>query len=195
MTQQGQTNSGTTSKTPTTVLKDEHRVIERVLDAFERVLPKNPVDKEFIASALDFFRSFADRFHHAKEEDELFPELERAGIPREGGPIGCMLEEHQQGRAYLRAVGENLEAAAEGDATAAQTVRDAGAGYIALLRDHIQKEDNVLFMLADQALGPDQQQALSAAFERAEQKPDNAGKRERYVPLAEDLSRRSQAAQ
>ncbi|MBI4717445.1 MAG: hemerythrin domain-containing protein [Planctomycetes bacterium] len=179
-----------TKKSPTQVLKDEHRVIETVLDALERHIRAGRVDKEFLEKSLDFFRNFADGCHHAKEEDELFPVLESAGIPRDNGPIGCMLFEHERGRALLRTVAENLGAAAT-DALAAKTVRWAAGEYIALLRQHIQKEDNVLFVMADQALGPQEQALMSDAFDRTEQANGNAGKHEHYLALAQELVRKS----
>ena len=173
---------------PTQVLKDEHRVIEKVLDATERALRNDSIDPIFFEKALDFFRNFADGCHHAKEEDELFPVLETSGIPREGGPIGCMLKEHEEGRSFVRIIADNLEAAAGGKRTAVGAVRQAAESYIELLRQHIQKEDNVLFVLADQALGPDEQKLMLAAFDRAERSNGNCGKHERYVALADELS-------
>ena len=89
------------------ILMDEHRVIERVLDAFERMLSLGVIDKAFTIKALDFFRQFADGCHHHKEEEQLFPAMESAGTPVEAGPIGCMLHEHELGRelvARMRAV-------------------------------------------------------------------------------------------
>ncbi len=89
---------------------------------------------------------------------------------------------------------DHLAAAAGGDAHAAREVRDAGAAYIDLLRNHILKEDNVLFMIADQTLGPEQQVALQAAFEAADQRPENAGKDVRYIALADELCQRADQA-
>jgi hemerythrin-like domain-containing protein len=70
-------------------------------------------------------------------------------MPREGGPIGVMLFEHQQGRAFVRQMRESLEAAKSGDQAGLRQVIDGGRGYIDLLRNHIDKENNVLFMMAD----------------------------------------------
>ena len=173
---------------PTQVLKDEHRVIEKVLDAMERALCHDAVDRSFFEKALDFFRNFADGCHHAKEEEELFPVLEASGIPREGGPIGCMLNEHEEGRSLVRNIAENLEAAAGADRTAVGAVRQAAANYVELLRQHIQKEDNILFVVADQALGSEEKKLMLAAFDRAEQSSGDLGKHERYVALADELS-------
>ena len=176
------------SASPTQVLKDEHRVIEKVLDATERALWNDTIDRSFFEKALDFFRNFADGCHHAKEEHELFPVLEASGILREGGPIGCMLKEHEEGRSLVQMIADNLEAAAGGDRTAVGAVRQAALNYIELLRRHIHKEDNVLFVVADQALGPEEQKLMLAAFERAERSNSNFGKHERYVALADELS-------
>ncbi len=173
---------------PTQVLKDEHRVIEKVLDATERALRHDSIDRSFFEKALDFFRNFADGCHHAKEEDELFPVLEKLGIPRDGGPIGCMLKEHEEGRSCVRVIADNLEAAAGGNRTAVEAVRQAAENYIELLRQHIQKEDNVLFVMAEQALGPEEQKLLLAAFDVAERSNGKCGKHERYVALADELS-------
>ena len=67
-------------------LKSEHRIIEKVLDALELAAARE-APPGFYARAIDFLSAFADKCHHGKEEDRLFPCLERCGIPREGGPI------------------------------------------------------------------------------------------------------------
>jgi len=165
----------------------EHRVIEKVLDATERMLWSGTTDRDFLTRALDFFRNYADRCHHAKEEGELFPVLETLGVPRQGGPIGCMLQEHDEGRHLLGVVADNLEAAQRGDRTATHNLHQAARRYVAMLRQHIQKEDNVLFVMADQLLGPDEQQQMLEAFDRAQRSDDGVARHERYESLAEEL--------
>lgn len=177
-----------TGTRPTDVLKQEHRVIEKVLDAVERELGNGAIDKTFMTQALDFFRNFADGCHHAKEEETLFPALETAGIPREGGPIGCMLSDHEAGRSLLRMIAEHLDAAAGADVDAQRVVRQAATTYVELLRQHIQKEDNVLFAMADQVLGPTEQDAVLTAFDAADHANGTAATRARYVELADELA-------
>ena len=84
------------------LLKQEHDVIERVLgflqQAVSRIEALQDVPEGFAAWAIEFFGQFADRCQHGKEEDILFPLLEECGIPRDGGPIGVMLSEHDIGR-------------------------------------------------------------------------------------------------
>ena len=181
-------NCKTTS--PMEVLKNEHRVIERVLDAMEKQLAR-PFDANFFRDAIDFLRNFADGCHHAKEENELFPVLENAGIPREHGPIGCMLDEHKMGRTLIRKIGSNIDAAGKGDAEAVSTLRNAATAYIGLLRQHIYKEDTILFVMADRALGPVEQDLMRGAFERADRSNSCSDKHQHYVDLAGELSRKS----
>ena len=66
-----------------------------------RVEKGQDIPKDFFPRAVDFIRNFADRTHHGKEEDNLFPALEQHGMPRQGGPVGVMLDEHDQGRGLV----------------------------------------------------------------------------------------------
>jgi hemerythrin-like domain-containing protein len=70
-------------------------VILKVLDCFDLALQQaragGTASREVFEPFLEFFRGFADKCHHCKEEDRLFPCMEARGIPREGGPIGVML--------------------------------------------------------------------------------------------------------
>jgi hemerythrin-like domain-containing protein len=87
----------------TEVLSNEHRLIERVLAVVEK-LAAAPVAGSLDGwkQALDFFSHFADQCHHFKEEQVLFPAMAEGGIPRDGGPIGMMLTEHEDGRDLVR---------------------------------------------------------------------------------------------
>ena len=153
-------------------LEAEHRVIERVLDALEEKIARfqsgAPVDTEFFKQALAFAREFADGLHHQKEEQILFPAMVESGIPQDEGPIGVMLDEHEEGRRCIRRMAESLEAAAMAEATALEALADAGREYVTLLRAHIQKEDGVLFPMADRMVGESRQAAVRSAFAEAE---------------------------
>lgn len=154
---------------PTDILSQEHRAIESRLDALEeQIQGDGAFQRRFFDEALDFFRNFADGCHHAKEENLLFPRMKERGIPEQGGPIGVMLADHDQGRAYLKAVRENLDAAERGDAAARRQVYANSAAYIELLRQHIYKEDNILFRMAKMVLAPDDVAELEKEFAAVE---------------------------
>ena len=179
---------------PTEILSSEHRVIEQVLNCLEAMVRQarlaGRLDRPSAQDAVAFFRNFADRCHHGKEETHLFPALEAKGFPRDGGPTGVMLYEHEQGRAHVRGMEENIEAAAAGDLRALQQFIDHAEGYVRLLREHIYKEDHVLFPLADRTLGEEDQRGLLAAFGRVEAEEMGAGTHETYLQIAQQLADR-----
>ncbi|MHB1861774.1 MAG: hemerythrin domain-containing protein [Gemmatimonadaceae bacterium] len=164
--------------TPTGVLMAEHRVIERVLDALEAgasVLERGgDVRPGFFVDVSDFVAGFADGCHHRKEEGVLFGAMIAHGAPPDGGAIAMMLEEHEQGRAYNRALRDAARGLEAGDPQARRRVVSNAKGYIALLRDHIAKEDEMLFPMADELIPPDAADALLAAFDQLarEDRPD-----------------------
>lgn len=133
-------------RSPTDVLRDEHAIILRGLDVLEAAARQAEEGRDlpdaWWADVLAWFRLFADRSHHGKEETALFPAMVKAGAPAEGGPIDVMLEEHFQGRALLQAMAERRST------ERARTARR----FAHLLRDHIDKEHAVVFPLAEAVL-------------------------------------------
>lgn len=135
-----------------------HNCIEELSSDHEKILEKldelqdaiNPlIDKDRIREFLHFTETFAEP-HHQKEEKVLFPALEKKGIPNEGGPIGMMLYEHETKRGYVKALKEALEASDENG------IRENAQAIVNLLRDHIYKEDNILYPCAKDALTEDE---------------------------------------
>jgi hemerythrin-like domain-containing protein len=174
------------------ILMDEHRVIEQVLDSLEtgaqRLQQGQHVRPGFFIEATDFISGFADGCHHRKEEGVLFVSMSAHGIPVQGGPIGIMLAEHEQGRLFtqgLRRAAKQLEA---GDASAQDEVIRCSLGYAALLRQHIYKEDNILFPMADQVIPAAHQHTVREDFERVEHKETGNGVHEKYLALAQKLT-------
>ncbi len=91
---------------PTEMLKEEHKTIKVMLDILENVSKKISsgieVNSEHLNQIIDFIKTFADKCHYGKKQDLLFPAIEESGVPKEGGPIGVMLYEHELGRDYVR---------------------------------------------------------------------------------------------
>lgn len=178
---------------PTEILSGEHRVIEQVLHCLDKIAENaarsGRLAEQDARDAIDFLRNFADRCHHGKEENNLFPALEAQGFPRHGGPVGVMLSEHDEGRRHIRAMDEALSAAS-GDAAAVRQFVEHARAYTELLRQHIQKEDNILFVLADRVLGPDEQEELLTRFEYVEAEHMGVGTHEKYLAVANRLTER-----
>ena len=173
---------------PSEILSDEHRIIERVLGGVEQ-LTKLPIAGSLghWRKALDFFRHFADECHHFKEESVLFPALEEHGIPREGGPVGMMLTEHEEGRAHVKSMIVAVERLENGDAAAQDSLFSHARAYSTLLREHIQKEDDILFRMADEVIPEDEQREILKRFEGHEAEEMGAGAHEKYLRIAREL--------
>ena len=138
--------------------------------------------------AIDFFQKFADRCHHGKEEHHLFPALEVRGFSRERGPTGVLLCEHEHGRQHLLAMARAVEKAIAGDREAVQRFAAQARAYVALLRQHIDKEDQCLFPMADEVLSDQDQLRLLESFGKVESGEMGAGTHEKYLRIADELA-------
>jgi len=177
--------------TPADQLREEHQGILLMLRILEKVSTKveanERVDPTHLERIVEFLRVFADKCHHGKEEDLLFPEMEKAGVPKEGGPIGVMLAEHQQGRGFIRGMGEALDRWKKGDPEALPTYAENARSYIALLTQHISKEEKVLFPMGEKALSKKTQKELVEGFEKIEAERIGEGTHEEFHKLLHHL--------
>lgn len=173
--------------TATDDLRAEHEGILRMLGVMRalvtRIEAEGTVPAAALTGILDFLKIFADKCHHGKEEDILFPALEAAGMPREGGPIGVMLHEHTLGRGLIR----DMDGALTGNAGPRSFIAPALA-YIELLTQHIAKENKVLFPMAERLLGTPALTAMHEAFERLEEERIGPGRHEAFHRLLDDLA-------
>ncbi len=170
-------------KTATSVLRKEHDAILKMLDVTEEIARRAkqgiPVPTSIYGELLEFFKVFADRCHHKKEEGLLFPALEGKGLPHQNGPIAVMLSEHELGRELIGAMSRAAGEISDDRPGAATRWAAAALEYSALLRAHINKENNILFMMAERLLSEAEQAELAEAFDRHEIEEMGAGTHER----------------
>jgi hemerythrin-like domain-containing protein len=182
---------------PIEMLMEEHRNIEKVLAALSRFAAgtagEGEADRETVAMFAEFFRSYADACHHGKEEDLLFVEMTRAGMPADGGPIAIMLQEHKMGREL---VGE-LAAIGRGSGPLTQDeladFRRASGDFVDLLSEHIKKEDGALYPMAEQILPEAVFEDLQSKFNDFEQNRVGDKMHEHMSSLAGSLLTRAAA--
>lgn len=181
---------------PTDILKEEHRNIERMLTLLEshaaRLEGGSPPDQGFFEGALRFIREYADGCHHGKEEKLLFVRMIERGFPAESGPIAVMLSEHESGRMHVREMSGALERYAAGDPGAAALLARHAFGYADLLRNHIYKEDNMLFRMADEHLSESDQAALLQKFEELIATGSACASREELLALLSRFENRAE---
>ncbi len=177
---------------PTEILRNEHRVIERMLKvlnvAADRLDKGEAIDPSVFDRSLDFIRKFADYSHHGKEEDVFFAAVEEAGIPKDGGPVGVMLEEHDEGRKAVQKMAEGLEKYRAGDKSATAGIVRGARDYVYVLRNHIPKEDDILYPMGDDVISVQGQAKMAQQFEQVQK--ERMGERQQYyLQMVEDLEK------
>ena len=159
---------------PTEILEDEHRLIIRVVNAlsiFAQSMEEGwDVEEETFNELIEFMRIFAEKWHHAKEEDVLFPLLIARGVPATGCPLAHLTMEHKKANNFVADIVKSLEAYRKGDVDARNAViqglRNLSAYYI----NHIWNEDNMLFPMANRFLRKEDQQVLLKEFARIDER-------------------------
>ncbi len=156
-----------TNKKPTEILREEHENVLKKLDALEKVISNLDKKTEISAELKELASFFKTDFwvHFAKEEEALFPEIENF-MPRESGPTGVMLIEHED----LRATNKQIQKAVDeylrelNNLKAREMIREHGSHFIGLLREHINKENTILFGMADMHLNGTQLDKIIKLF-------------------------------
>lgn len=170
----------------------EHTNIKKVLKVVRKIcfeLTKGmEVPYDDFAQVIDFVRNYADKYHHGKEEDMLFIEMnnELLGLIGEG-PIQGMLIEHNFGRGFMVDLELALKEHKDGNEEVIVDIIGNAMGYANLLTKHINKEDNMIYKYATANLKKETLERLDTEFEDFEACEDNTKTREKYVKLAEQL--------
>lgn len=149
-------------------LEDDHVHILKLIDVMEQITRTKDPQIEHIELIVEIIRNFADGVHHAKEENLFFPFLTDRGFSVTHGPVAVMLNEHVQGRNFVKGISDNIILFKSGFKAALNGVFLNMNGYIELLRAHISKENNVLFRMADSVLSETDNQTLLEKFAEAE---------------------------
>ncbi len=173
-------------------LRMEHDAVRLTLKVLERMAQKierhgSPDNPQHVDQLLEFFTVFVDKCHHGKEEELLFPAMEQAGVARDKGPIGVMLREHELGRECVQKMKTALLRIKAGESQAAKDFARSARDYISLLNQHIDKENNVLFPMAERQLSESTLAELSKGFDRIEEQKIGVGKHEEFHKMIDQL--------
>jgi len=172
---------------------EEHRVIERVLNALEKAVNRlsrgEDVYLRFFTGTTVFIKYFADGCHHKKEEIVLFPAMLENGLSKESGPVAMMLAEHEEARRLAQMLRQSVERVQAGEVRKRDAIVESAAAYIKLLRQHIVKEDKIVFPMADKVIPTTQQEQILEAFEQFELDENGESMHEKYYGLAGRLEK------
>ena len=175
----------------TASLRRDHDLIEKVIKAMESTIQLlndgKQIPESILLPVIDFSKNFTDVCHHTKEEKSLFPALEQAGLPSNMGPIAMMLIDHQRSREIGTAMEESAkEYLSSGDST--KLISDMQQ-YVEHVTEHLWKENNRLFMMAEARLQYVSKKVDDELNEIERTQLNDLGKsREHYENLAENLS-------
>ncbi|MEE8318616.1 MAG: hemerythrin domain-containing protein [Dehalococcoidales bacterium] len=147
---------------PMKKLVDEHVLIKRLVALIPGIIDNLDVEsaagRGVISDSVDFIRSYADKYHHAKEEDILLKYAdENMDI------IKTIYQDHENGRGHVRAI---LKGLADRDAPA---VGEHLKAYQELLTEHIKKEDEILYPWMDRKLSITRIGELFSEFNRKDE--------------------------
>lgn len=176
----------------TASLRRDHDLIEKVIKAMESTIQLlndgKQIPESILLPVIDFSKNFTDVCHHSKEENSLFPALEQAGMPRNMGPIAMMLMDHERSRE----IGKEMESSAKdyiSSGNSTKLISDMQQ-YVEHITEHLWKENNKLFMMAEARLQYVSKKVDKELNEIEESKLKEIGKtREHYEQLAETLTR------
>jgi hemerythrin-like domain-containing protein len=173
--------------TATKDLENDHIHILRLTDVMEKITKTDAPDLSDLEAVVYLIRNYADGFHHGKEEKILFPALEVKGFSPRQGPVAVMLSEHIQGRNFVKGMAENIALYKEGAMPALEQVFINMTGYVNLLRNHISKENNILFRMADKALSEEDHKTLLERYAAVTPFTENGDGIPEYLSIIERL--------
>ncbi|HLN20691.1 MAG TPA: hemerythrin domain-containing protein [Bacteroidales bacterium] len=172
-------------KSATKNLENDHISILKLISVMDHITTTNDPDIDHLEEIVSIIKNFADGVHHAKEEEMLFPLLEQKGFSRTSGPVAVMLNEHETGRNYVKGMRINIDVYKNGDKEALKHIYLNMKNYSELLKSHIAKENNILFMMADKVLSEKDHGDLLLSFAAASQNYQNSSFENRIAELAD----------
>ena len=173
------------------ILVKEHDSILQMIEITQTILNKNDetkVNLQHVEEIIDFVQNFADKYHHLKEEDVLFMEMEKHGMSTESGPIAVMLSEHDKGRIFIKQALDAVGRLKFGDNRAFEELKLNLLNYCVLLTNHIAKENNILYPMAQRILPSNVVLAMTKQFETTNSSTVENEYFDKYLKRVDELS-------
>lgn len=147
----------------------EHRLIERMIKRIEnalgRIESEGKVDPQFIDTAVDFIRMYADRTHHGKEENILFHDLDKKNLSGDDRQVmNELIEEHVFGRNTTKALVDANTRYRNGDSAALADIAGKLKTLVEFYPKHIKKEDKVFFPASRAYFTDEEDKTMLEAF-------------------------------
>ena len=179
---------------PIGMLMREHRLIEKMIDLLKEELEKldeaNEIDLDFIDVDADFFRIYADRTHHGKEEDILFKALAEKELSREHRQMmELLIEEHKHAREIVKSMVDEKDSYEQGNTQALTDIKACIGELIVFYPQHIEKEDKQFFYPSMEYFSNEEQDEMIRQFQEFDLKMIHEKYREEVEELGEELQK------
>jgi hemerythrin-like domain-containing protein len=147
----------------------EHRLIERMVSLLDRQMEEatetSQVSTNLISTGVDFFRTYADKTHHGKEEDILFRELSQKWLSGEHKEMmELLIQEHIFARKSVGRLSDANHNYIEGDEQALEQIVYELGQLVKFYPEHIEKEDRHFFIPIMDYFSQDEQQKMLEKF-------------------------------
>lgn len=176
----------------TQALAENHRMIEKVLLCLEKAADRldngQDIRPGFFIDVISFNKGFIEIVHQKAEEGVLFEAMIDHGLSQKDPSLTMVILEHEQSRLYIRRMRSAVERWQTGSKTARRDVIRNALGFVNLLRQHMQDEDDKLYPMAEKIIPLESQKEVLEAFEKHRQKYYDPVNREKFIQLAVALS-------
>ncbi|MDP4267223.1 MAG: hemerythrin domain-containing protein [Bacteroidota bacterium] len=156
----------------TDLLRAEHENIKLLLRIMDRISlhieKKDSFEIADLEKCIKIIKIYAGENHLRKEEDILFATLIKSGFHKNQGPVAVLRHEHEVAKEYVNDLIESIEYYKSGDNLYKEDIISNIRAYVKLIGEHINKEKNILFMMADQKLTDEEQDITLKALENME---------------------------
>jgi len=177
---------------PLEELREEHGAIMKVFAILQGVAREleehNPAAVDHVHRILEFMIVFIDRCHHAKEEEFLFPLMEKAHTGN-SRLIEELISEHEEGRRMTAVLEQALGGLKQGSDPATARLVGTIRDYVSVFRTHIRKENGSLFPEARELLSENDRRAMARQFEKLEAERIGKGRHEAFHRMIEELGK------
>ncbi len=140
----------------TTVLVDEHKVIKRAIDILVNAVKSGVQDEKLYLDLARFFSEYADAIHHGKEEKILFKRLKEIAPEHIHDMIEDLENDHVEGRRLVAKIKESI--------SDPEALKNYALAYASMLRNHISKEDDGLFIAMHPYLSKEKEEEMLREF-------------------------------
>lgn len=181
--------------TATNILRGENLEISRMLGILDQMCRRSEngagIEIMDVRNLLEYFRVIVDAIHNGKEENILFPALVNKGHDLKGGEIGITIEDHMRAHECLQEMLAALPAGGvEGLENLSPSFISAADLFLDTMRTDIERENEELFVMADQQLFEEEQGGLADAFKSFELEHIGLAEKEEFKENARELRRK-----